>query len=97
VTAEVPCSPLIVKRPWPTFDPMSTPRDLAKRMAARARRDDDGFHRETFRLPREQARLKAKEQFARYPSAAYMTRIEFWRVLPGDEIEFTMRRLKSAD
>lgn len=76
---------------------MSTPRDLAKRMASRSRRDDDGFHRETFRLPREQARLKAKEQFVRFPAAAYMTKIEFWRVLPGDEIEFTMRRLKSAD
>jgi hypothetical protein len=77
---------------------MSTPRDLAKRMASRSRRrEDDGFHRETFRLPREQARLKAKEQFARFPSAAYMTKIEYWRVLPGDEIEFTMRRLKSAD
>jgi len=77
---------------------MSTPRDLAKRMASRSRqREDDGFHRETFCLPREQARLKAKEQFARFPSAAYMTKIEYWRVLPGDEIEFTMRRLRSAD
>jgi len=76
---------------------MSTPRDLAKRMASRSRRADDGFHRETFRLPREEARAAAKEQFARYPAAAYMTKIEYWRVLPGDEIEFTMRRLKSAD
>ena len=76
---------------------MSTPRDLAKRMTGRNRRPDDGFHRETFRLPREQARLKAKEQFKKFPSAAYMTKIEFWRELPGDEIEFTMRRLKSAD
>jgi hypothetical protein len=77
---------------------MSTPRDLANRMAARAeKRGDDGFHRETFTLPREAARLKAKEQFSRFPSAAYMTKIENWRVLPGDTIEFTMRRLKSAD
>lgn len=77
---------------------MSTPRDLANRMASRfSRRDDDGFHRETFTLPREQARAKAREQFRRFPSAAYMTKIETWRVLPGDEIEFTMRRLKSAD
>jgi hypothetical protein len=77
---------------------MSTPRDLANRMAARAaKRGDDGFHRETFTLPREAARLKAKEQFRKFPSAAYMTTIESWRVLPGDTIEFTMRRLKSAD
>jgi transposase len=29
--------------------------------------------------------------------AAYMTEIESWRELPGDRIEFTMRRLPSAD
>jgi hypothetical protein len=81
-----------------TFKPMSTPRNLANRMAARAeKRGDDGFHRETFTLPREAARLKAKEQFRKFPSAAYMTKIESWRLLPGDTIEFTMRRLKSAD
>jgi hypothetical protein len=77
---------------------MSTPRNLANRMASRARRrGDDGFHRETFRLPREEARAKAKEQFRKFPSAAYMTTIESWQVLPGDAIEFTMRRLTSAD
>ena len=77
---------------------MSTPRNLANRMASRAgRRGDDGFHRETFRLPREEARAKAKEQFRKFPAAAYMTTIESWRVLPGDAIEFTMRRLRSAD
>jgi hypothetical protein len=77
---------------------MSTPRNLANRMASRAGgRGDDGFHRETFRLPREAARAKAKEQFRKFPSAAYMTKIESWRVLDGDAIEFTMRRLRSAD
>jgi hypothetical protein len=35
--------------------------------------------------------------FRRYPKAAYMTQIESWRVLPGDRIEFTVRRLPSAD
>lgn len=95
---EVPSRPLIGLVPQATFGTMSTPRSLANRIASRNRRGDaDGFHRETFRLPREQARLKAKEEFARFPSAAYMTKIESWRVLPGDEIEFTMRRLKSAD
>lgn len=81
-----------------TFAPMSTPRDLAKRMAAPGgKRGDDGFHRDTFILPREAARLKAREQFRKFPSAAYMTMIESWRLLPEDTIEFTMRRLKSAD
>lgn len=76
------------------------PGDLAKRMARRraARgKAEDSFRRETFQLPREAARAKARELFARYPKAAYMTEIESWRVLPGDEIEFTMRRLPSAD
>jgi hypothetical protein len=57
----------------------------------------DSFRRETFSLPREAAREKAREMFERYPKAAYMTAIESWRELPGDTIEFTMRRLPSAD
>jgi hypothetical protein len=74
----------------------SRPRDLADRMAAR-RRPDDGFLRETFTLPREQARTKARDLLERYPKAAYMTGVESWRELPGGDIEFTMRRLRSAD
>jgi hypothetical protein len=35
--------------------------------------------------------------FRRYPKAAYMTEIEQWRELPDGRIEFTMRRLPSAD
>ena len=35
--------------------------------------------------------------FRRFPKAAYMTEIKSWRELPGDRIEFTMRRLPSAD
>lgn len=71
-----------------------TPRDLAERMAARR---DDGFARETFKLPRAAARAKAREFLDRYPAAAYMSAVDTWRELPGDQIEFTMRRLKSAD
>jgi hypothetical protein len=74
----------------------SRPRDLAERMAAR-RKADDGFLRETFTLPREQARLKARDFLSRYPKAGYMTAVESWRELPGGDIEFTMRRLRSAD
>ena len=70
---------------------MSTPRDLANRMVSRsAGGGGDGWHRETSTLPREQARLKAKEQFRQFPITAYMTTIESWRLLPGGEIEFTM-------
>ncbi|MCQ8781005.1 hypothetical protein [Mangrovibrevibacter kandeliae] len=57
----------------------------------------DSFVRETFTLPREAARVKAREWFERYPKAAYWTSVESWRVIEGDAVEFTMRRLPSAD
>ena len=44
-----------------------------------------------------QAREKAREVFRRYPKPAYMTEIESWRELPDGRIEFTMRRLPTAD
>ncbi len=72
------------------------PRDLASRMAGR-RQPSDGYLRETFKLPREQARQKARDFLARYPKGGYMSAVESWRELPGGEIEFTMRRLPSAD
>ena len=76
------------------------PVDIARRAAkilAEKGRERDPFRRETFALPREAAREKAREMFRRFPKAAYMTEIESWRVLPGDRIEFTVRRLPSAD
>ena len=80
------------------------PRDLAMRMARRrkasaesADRTTDGYLRETFKLPRAAARARAQAFFARYPKAGYMSEVERWRELPGGDIEFTMRRLPSAD
>jgi hypothetical protein len=77
------------------------PADIARRSAelitSRGGARADAFRRETFALPREAAREKAREMFRRFPKAAYQTEIETWRVLPGDRIEFTMRRLPSAD
>lgn len=72
------------------------PRDLASRMAGR-RRSGDGFVRETFTLPREAARRQALDFLTRYPKEAYMSSVERWRELPDGAIEFTMRRLASAD
>jgi hypothetical protein len=72
------------------------PRDLADRMASR-QKPADGYLRETFSLPRDKARIKARDFLARYPKAAYMSSVESWRELPGGDIEFTMRRLPSAD
>ncbi|MGP9819603.1 hypothetical protein ACTZWW_06275 [Salinarimonas sp. NSM] len=87
-----------------------TPADLARRFGARAAEragergegaaivsHGDAFARQTYRLPRDQARETARDWFARYPKAAYMTRVESWRVLDDGLIEFTMRRLPTAD
>ena len=87
---------------------MGSPRDLGDRMAARhirlrrkagfgGREPRDGYLRETFTLPREKARAKARDFLTRYPKAGYMSSVESWRELPDGEIEFTMRRLASAD
>jgi hypothetical protein len=72
---------------------------VAKRRAERRKRspDADMWRRESFRLPRPQACAKAREWFERYPKAAYMTEIEFWRECADGQIEFVMRRLPTAD
>ncbi len=77
------------------------PVDVAERAAKRRDRrsgvGETAWRRETFRLPRPEARAKAREWFERFPKAAYMTEIESWRELADDEIEFVMRRLPTAD
>jgi hypothetical protein len=79
------------------------PIDLAERVAnrrgsrSRAATTEDAWRRETFCLPRIEARAKAREWFERFPKAAYMTEIESWREVAGDRIEFVIRRLPSAD
>ncbi len=80
----------------------NSPRDIA-RAHARRKRDSrtntisDMWKRQTYRLPRLEARAMAREWFGKYPKAAYMTEIEFWRELADGDIEFTIRRLPSAD
>ncbi len=84
------------------------PGDIAGALARRTRnqRSEDRspsavragmWKRETFTLPRLEARARAREWFDHYPKAAYMTEIEFWRELPDGQIEFTIRRLPTAD
>ena len=77
--------------------PADLARSAAKLIANRKGMRSDAFRRETFALPRAAAREKARELLRRFPKAAYQTEIESWRVLPGDRIEFTVRRLPSAD
>jgi hypothetical protein len=68
-------------------------------VAGRARDRIGGGHwrRETHTLPRQAARDKARAILTKFPKAAYMTEVESWRELDGDRIEFTMRRLPTAD
>jgi hypothetical protein len=75
------------------------PADIARRLSQRSAktRVSDSWRRETYTLPRSEARDKAREWFVKYPKAAYMTEIEFWRELSDGQIEFTIRRLPSAD
>ncbi len=80
------------------------PADLARSLSQRARttrraRDQvaSAFRRETFTLPRDAAREKAREWFSSFPKQAYMTEIESWRELADGQIEFTIRRLPTAD
>lgn len=73
-----------------------TPRRLAERMRTRQQANDD-FVREAFTLPRDAARAEAREILQRYPAGGYSTTVEFWEKLPNGQIEFTMRRLPTAD
>ncbi len=79
---------------------MNRPGDIADRARARRdlrRLDPDGFLRQTFTLPVEDARAKAREFLSAFPAGGYMAIVEKWRQLPDGKIEFTMRRLPTAD
>lgn len=80
-----------------TNRPGEIARRAAQRLTDKRRARVEAFHRETFALPREVAREKARALFHRFPKAAYMTEIESWRELSDGRIEFTIRRLPSAD
>ena len=62
---------------------------------------DGAWRRETFCLPRSEAREKAREWFERYPKAAYMTEIEILARTPRrpDRVRhapIAVRRLRIA-
>lgn len=82
------------------------PIDVARRLASRRDRlaqqgdapmGSSTWRRETFVLPRLEARETAREWLSRFPKAAYMSEVESWRELADGRIEFTMRRLPTAD
>jgi hypothetical protein len=80
---------------------MKSPRDLADRSSdlrdLRKLNEDDGSMRDTFTLPLNAARLRARQILDEYPTGGYITILESWRQLPDGQIEFTMRRLPAAD
>ena len=80
---------------------MKNPRDLAERSSdfrdLRKLKDDDGSMRDTYTLPVSAARLKARQILNEYPTGGYVTILENWRQLPDGQIEFTIRRLPTAD
>jgi hypothetical protein len=78
------------KRPQDIADRSRERRDLGKL-------DEDGFLRETFRLPLHAARLKARRILDEYPRDGYITVVENWRQLPDGQIEFTIRCLPSEE
>ena len=72
------------------------PSALAQRMSDRNEPDD--VLRETFRLPVEAARVKAREIISQTtPQGDHMTIVEQWRQLPDGHIELTMCRLRTSD
>jgi hypothetical protein len=48
-------------------------------------------------LPLQAARLKARQILDEFPVGGYSAVVENWRQLPDGQIEFTMRRLPTAD
>jgi len=53
--------------------------------------------KETFTLPREEARQAVRTYRERYPKLAYQTEIDHWQELPDGRIAVTMRRLPGEE
>jgi len=66
------------------------PRDLAVQISA-------AQHLETFRLPLDAARRKAREVIDRPPRNGLTSVVQNWRQLPDGQIEFVIRHLAAAD
>lgn len=71
--------------------------EMRKNILGRRSGKLDSWKRETHVMPRDEARDFAKGFLKKYPKAAYWSEVESWRLLENDTIEFTMRRLPSAD
>jgi hypothetical protein len=67
---------------------LGSPRDLADRLSDK---------RETFTLPLDAARTKARQILRQQPVDGYTTVVESWRQLPCGKIEFTTLQMQAAD
>jgi hypothetical protein len=71
--------------------------DRSRDLRDQSKCNDDRFPHENFRLPVEEARTKARQFLNESPAGGYTTIIENWRQLSDGQIEFTIRRLPTAD
>jgi len=72
---------------------MKTPHDLADAIKGQ---NTGQLIRQTLRLPRAEARKRAKQLFEEFPSASYLTEIESWQEPRGSgQVEFTFKRLEN--
>ena len=69
---------------------MVRPSDVAVRVS-------DAQYRDTFRLPIDAARRKAREVIGQNPRDGLTPTVENWRQLPDGEIEFGIRYFPTAD
>jgi hypothetical protein len=56
-----------------------------------------GYIKDSYTLPREEARQLAKRFFERYPKQGYDTHISYWKVTEDNQIYFEICRLASCD
>ena len=76
------------------------PRGIANRaveLRESRRLESDGFLHRTFTLSKDDARANARDILREYPAGGYMTIVEGWCQLSDGQIQFTMRRLPTAD
>lgn len=67
---------------------LNSPRVLVDRLADK---------RETFTLPVDAARTKARQILGQRPVGGYTTVLESWRQLPCGQIEFTTLQMPTSD
>jgi hypothetical protein len=71
-------------------DMLVRPSDLARRMSGEQQP-------ETFTLPLDAARCKAREIIDQAPRSGFTPTIENWRQLADGQIEFAIRQFRAAD